>query len=66
MLVPSLDMLLARLRGPFRGRDEMKELCCSVACGDRDPVFPPLPENVVRFACQAVVILMEHVDNETG
>lgn len=61
---PTLDELLKRLKGNYPYRDSAKEMYRRVAAGERDPLDPPLPANVVKFACQAVYILFAHVDND--
>ena len=62
--MPTLEELLDRLRRtdvPYR--DSTIKLFRMVASGKRHPTNPPLPDNVVVLACQAMAILFEHVDN---
>jgi hypothetical protein len=59
---PTLDELLTRLSTDIHGRDVLREVYAEVASGNRHPTSPPLPENVVVLACQAMVILLDHID----
>lgn len=61
--VPTLDDLLKRLQSKTAGIDSLRKLYVRVAAGKRHPITPPLPSNAVLFACQAMAILFNHVDN---
>ena len=61
--MPTLNELLERLRRDVRFRTQCKELYRQVACGERHPTEPPLPTDVIVFACQAVSVLFAHVDD---
>ena len=62
--IPTLDNLLDRLRTDVTYRESFREICRRVASGERHPTSPPLPENLVKFLCQAMVILINHADGE--
>ena len=62
--LPTLDELLNRLirsRGS-RESDSLLEVYRRVASGERHPTKPPLPNNVVVLAAQAMVVLFNHVE----
>ena len=61
-----LETFLARLRAAdvdAYGRANLRELCRRVAAGERHPTEPPLPDSVVIFACQALVVLFDHLED---
>lgn len=60
--MPTLDELLARLKSDVQYRDQCRELYRRVASGERHPTEPPLPDNVVRLACQAMSVLFRHIE----
>ena len=62
--IPTLGELLERLRSDVPSRESCIELYRRVAAGERDPTNPPLPDNVVVFACQVMTILFRHVAEE--
>lgn len=62
MAVPTFDELVQRLKKDARGREEMREVFRRVACGERHPTKPPLPDNMVVLAAQAMTILFSHAD----
>ena len=63
-MTPTLEELLERLRRDVMYRESCRELYRRVASGERHPTNPPLPENVVRLACQAMKILFNHIGGE--
>lgn len=56
---PTLENLRKRLNSDIITREVLLEAYRSVACGQRDPVQHPLQPNVIRLACQAMVIIIE-------
>lgn len=63
-MVPGFDELLERLRRKGRGDAEMRELYRMVAAGERHPTRPkPLPDDFIKFTCQAMTILYEYADS---
>lgn len=64
-MLPTLNELLERLIRDVPFRDSCKELYRRVASGERHPTEPPLPDNVIVFACQAMSVLFAHVELET-
>ena len=66
--LPTLDELLNRLiksRGS-RESDSLVEVYRRVASGERHPTKPPLPNNVVVLAAQAMVVLFNHVEEPSS
>lgn len=59
---PTLEDAIIRLRrvAGYRGTVAIRELCRRIAAGERNPVDEPLPPNVIQFACQYMVILIDH------
>lgn len=64
MELPTLEELLERLRRDVPFRNSLREVYRRVANGERHPTSPPLPDDVVIFACQAMTVLFNHVEGE--
>ena len=63
-MILTLDELMNNLKKEVKFKDQCKELYRQVACGERHPTKPPLPDSVVILACQYMYCFMEHVDKE--
>ena len=55
--MPSLDEFLQRLGSDVKFKDSAYEVYRRVASGERHPTEPPLPDNVIILAAQAMVVL---------
>ena len=66
-MTPTLEELLNRLKSLNKEELEILEsVFVLVAAGLSHPTNPPLPPNVVLFACQAMCVLINHVDQENS
>ena len=61
---PTLDELFKRFRSneSVIFRAIAKSMYATVAAGVRDPIKKPLPPNMTILACQAMVILLDHIE----
>ena len=59
---PTLDEFLERLSSDVKYKDSAKEVYRRIASGERHPTKPPLPDNVIILAAQAMVVLFNEVE----